>query len=328
MIAHLEEVFANIKTKGAVTAKDVIDLRRYVFADSFVATNEANRLFDLNDLDIPKSECWADFFVATITTLLVRQTRPHGYVDEDTAKWFIKRISHDGHIQTETELRSLLSVLDIAKNATDTLAEFALSEVRAAILYSEGYMGSTRNSTAKKISRDDVVMIERVLYASGGDNNVKVTVKEAEILFDLNDVCEAEDDAAELWQDIFVNAVTNCVMFYAVFKNPSREEALRQEKWIQSRGDLNIGGLIHQVTPQDVWDSFSGKDHKEQQKRSLIEKQMTRHEERIDAEESLWLTRRIARDGVLNANERALLRNLEKLSPDVHQSLRDFIAAA
>lgn len=328
MPKELNTILTRIESEGVIVEDDIIALRRVIYGDNHVARNEIDRLFDANNSTMPKSDTWPDFFVAAITNFLVHQSRPVGYVDEDTAKWFIERISTDGHIETETELRALMAVLRDAKDATDALVEFALEEVKSAILNGEGQIARNRSCETCHISLEDVRLIDQVLYASGGDDHIKVTRKEAEILFDLNDACTPLADAAEAWQSIFVNAITNCMMFHTPFQHPTREEALRQENWLKARGDLNIGGLIHQVSLDKMLDTVSGRDRKAEAQQDLIEAEIIKRSERIDGDEALWLTQRIARDGVLNDNERALLKHIENMSPDIHDTLKPYIQAA
>lgn len=328
MAEELDRILSGIESRGIIKGHDIIDLRRNVFGDNHITRNEAEPLFNLNNLSIKKPPAWNDFFVAAVTAFLVRQSKPTGYVEEANAKWFIEQISADGHIESETELRALLAVLSEAQDSTERLVNFALSEVKAALIYGDGHIGRRRKISPRTIGQDDIAMMESVLYASGGDGHIKVTEKEAEILFDINDVCEPEPNAAEAWQSLFVNAVTNSVMFYSPYKNISREEAQRQEDWLKSRGDLSLGNYINKITPQNLWDSFTGSSKKEQAQKLEIDLKMTEDSERVDETEALWLTRRISRDGVLNTNERALLRHLGKMCPDVHYSLKPFIEIA
>lgn len=328
MAEALDKILSGIEARGIIKGHDIIDLRRTVFGDNFVARIEAERLFKLNNLSIRKPPAWNDFFVAAITSFLVRQSKPVGYVDDENARWFIEQVSGNGHIETETELRAVLSVLSEAQDSTERLVNFALAEVKAALIYGDGHIGHRRTLSPRVIGLDDIAMMETVLYASGGDGHIKVTEKEAETLFDINDVCEPEPNAAEAWQSLFVNAITNSVMFYSPYKNISREETKRQEDWLKSRGDLSLGNFATKITPQKLWDSFSGSGKKEQVKKLNLERRLTEESERIDESESLWLTRRISKDGVLNTNERALLRHLGKMCPDVHQSLKPFIKVA
>lgn len=331
MPQHLDDILNRLEKHSAITGHDIVDLRRAVFNDDFVCEGEADRLFDLNNSKKEKAVGWADFFVAAITNFLIRQTKPIGYVDAEHARWFIKRIAADGHIETETELRTLFRVLNEALDATDVLVDFALSEVKAALIDGEGHMGRTRLSARKSISLDDVKMIEKVLYASGGDGNIAVTEKEAEILFDINDVCIAEPDAKDAWQSVFVYGVTNSVMFYTPHKNISRDDALRSEEWLEGRGGFfgsmisvpNFGGAIADMTGLS-----KRRAAQEQAALEAFHKHAMEQSEKIVASEAYWLTSRISRDGDLNENERALLRHLEQMCPNIHSSLQAFIEAA
>lgn len=331
MAEKLDAILSGIETQGEITGSDIIDLRRNVFGDNHVSMAEADWLFRLNDSKMDKAPGWADFFVAAITNLMIRQTPPIGYVDENTAQWLIQRISQDGHVEGETEFRTLFRVLNEAMDATETLVDFALAEVKAALVDGQGYMGRQRKFEARHISLDDIKMIEKVLYASGGAGNVRVTEKEAEILFDINETCEAEADAKDAWQSLFINAVTNSVMFYSPFKTAGREEMLSNENWAQSRGGL----VSNMVAAPDISGAFSDlfglTARKERYEFDEKEKQNSARRdeaERIEAHEAEWLTKRLSRDGVLDENERALLRHLGKMSHDIHHSLIPFIEAA
>lgn len=331
MAEKLDAILSGIEAQGSITGSDIIDLRRNVFGDNHVCMAEAERLFRLNDSQVEKAPGWADFFVAAITNMMIRQTAPIGYVEEGQAKWLIEKISADGHIEGETEFRTLFRVLNEAMDATDVLVDFALAEVKAALVDGIGYMGRQRQYEPRHISLDDVKMIERVLYASGGDGNVRVTETEAEILFDINDSCEAELDAADAWQSLFINAVTNSVMFYSPFKMASKEEMLQNEDWVNSRGGF-VSSMVAAPNPVGAFADFFGLTaRKELHAYEKKEKQIQKHRdeaERIVEYEAKWLTTRLSRDGVLNENERALLRHLDKMCPDIHHSLRSFIEAA
>lgn len=325
---QLDAILTRIEQAQQVTSDDVLDMRREVFSDNFVAWNEAERLLAIHRMAIDKAESWTPFMVAAMTTFLVRQSKPAGYVEEPTAKWFIEQVAPTGFIESDLELQILQSVLNEAKDATATLVEFALEQVKAAILGGSGHMGRSRSVGKKVIGREDVQIIEKILYASGGDGQIAVTEKEAEVLFDINDACTATEAAAADWQSLFVNGITNSVMFCSIIGTPTRADVKHAERWISERGDLGVFNHMNEATPQKVWDSFSGQDFKQQKQRYLIDKEIMARSERIDEGEALWLARRIARDGVLSENERALLRHLGKMCPDIHPSLIPFIEAA
>ena len=328
MKSKIDAILSRVEQRRVLCGHDILDLRREVFGDNYVAWNEADRLFTINAMDIEKAAGWDEFFVAVMTAFLVRQSKPSGFVDQAAAEWFIERAAPSGHIETSTDLKVLQAVLTEARDATETFVDFALEQVKGAILHGHGQIGRNRSAKPKTLTRSDVEMIEKILYASGGDGHVAVSEKEAEMLFDINDACTPDDDTVETWQSLFVNGITNSVMFCSVANTPNRSEVKRQQGWASARGDLNVAGSMNTLTPQNVWDSFSGKDLKEQSQRYLIDQEIVARSERIDEGEALWLARRIARDGILSVNERALLKHLGKMCPDIHPSLTPFIKAA
>lgn len=222
--------------------------------------------------------------------MMIRQSAPIGYVNQENAQWLIKRIAADGHVQGETEFCVLFCVLNEAMDATDILVDFALQEVKAAIMQGEGYIGRQRTCDVGRISLDDVKMIETVLYASGGDGNVSVREIEAEILFDINDRCEAGPEASEAWQSLFVYAVTNSVMFYSPYKMADREEMLQNEAWINGQqSHLSNMGAASDFSGafSDLFGFSRRRDRREyEQKQAEIEAKRAQSERIVEYEAS------------------------------------------
>ena len=52
------------------------------------------------------------------------------------------------------------------------------------------------------------MLIRRYLFAAGGDGNVAVTRREAELLFDINDALPDGPEAPE-WTALFVQGIVN-----------------------------------------------------------------------------------------------------------------------
>ena len=96
------------------------------------------------------------------------------------------------------------------------------------------------------VTDDDVELIRRVLYAFGGDGNIAITRKEAEILFEINDrITNSEENSA--FTELFIKAISSCVMSASGYSIPSRQEMLRREAWLESRGDLSLGNMLSQA---------------------------------------------------------------------------------
>ena len=202
---------AEIKARGSIKDADVLKLRRSYYDDGRITAEEADILFALNDACPVQDPAWADCFVEAITDYIVDQAKPEGYLTADNAQWLIERISTDGRIESKTEMELLVSVLDKARWAPQSLVRFALEQVKDAVIDGTGPLRSGKLLEPGMVSEADVDLLRRILYAFGGDGNIAVTQPEAEILFDI-DAATAGADNHPAWGDLFVKAIANCVM--------------------------------------------------------------------------------------------------------------------
>jgi len=324
---HLQSLLGNIRRNAQLTEGDVIAMRREVFADNTISIDEADALFEINNLS-GKPDVWNDLFIHTITTFLVRQTMPHGYVNQANAAWLMARIDHDGAVETHTELELLLTVMDRADNVTQELEMYALAQVKQAVLHGTGYLGRGHPLQPGIIGEAEVKVLRRILYAASGEGGSGIGRREAELLFDLNDVM-GEADNHESWKRLFVGGVANHLMMVAAWQAPDANEALRREQWLEqpSPGFLrsalgNLGNM------GKVRDAFTAPSINSQASYSHTNTANVMEAERITGGEAAWLIERLNRDGKLCTNERALLQFLEEESPDVHGSLLPYLHAA
>ena len=233
---------ADIASTKRITPLDVLELRQLIFRDGVVAAEEADALFRLDEACNERCAEWADFFVEAITDYIVHQEKPAGYVSAKNAEWLINAISHDGKVDTLTELELLVRVLEKAKFSTERLVAFALKQVKHAVVDGQGPLMQGGELVPGVIDKAEVDLLRRMLYAFGGDGNIAITRAEAEVLFEINDrVAGARNDAS--WNDLFVKAIANFVMCASGYQAPTREEALRQENFLD-RADADIGGFL------------------------------------------------------------------------------------
>ena len=129
---------AEIKARGSIKDADVLKLRRSYYDDGQITADEADAIFALNDACPVQDPAWADCFVETITDYIVDQAKPEGYLTTENADWLIERISKDGRIETKTEMELLVSVLDKARWAPQSLVRFALEQVKDAVIDGTG----------------------------------------------------------------------------------------------------------------------------------------------------------------------------------------------
>ena len=315
-------LLTNILRTSHFDNADVLEIRRAVFEDGHITVQEADMLFQINNL-FNKPDTWYDLFLEGVTHFLVRQTMPHGYINQANAAWLMARIDHDGVVETRTELELLLYVMKTANNVTDELEEYALKQVKKSVLEGRGYLARARGELVPGvIGEAEVDMLRRVLYACSSEGGVGISMREAETLFDINDaVTDAEN--SDSWQRLFVGAIANHIMVTAAWNEPDMQEALRREKWLEAPSSgfvvpsfKGLGSAIKSLFVDPPYEYTHANSAS------------IKSAERVTASEAHWLVERLNRDGKLDANERALLRFLRDESPEIHESLMPYIEAA
>ncbi|MBX3580981.1 MAG: hypothetical protein KF810_03675 [Rhizobiaceae bacterium] len=319
---------AQIASGKGISPLDVFELRNVVFRDGLVACEEAEALFKLNHSCAQTCPEWRAFFIEALTDY-VHQEKPAGYVSAQKADWLIDMISHDGVVDTATELELLIRILEKAKFSTERLAAFALNQVKLAVVYGEGPLMDGSRLVPGVIDKPEVDLLRRILYAFGGDGNIAITRCEAEVLFDINDaVADARNDAS--WNDLFVKAVANFLMCASGYQAPTREVALRQENFLD-RADADIGGFLSRIAKTGGRELLAAYRESvdidvEWEARNQWYDARQRQAERCDSAEARWLAERIGRDGRIQENELALVRFIKQTSPSVHPALESLLA--
>lgn len=307
MPAAMPEVLSRIALSGRISAEDVLAIRRTVYTDGKISTDEAEWLFDLNHSARERSEEWQRLFVEALTDYTVHQAAPRGYVSPESVSWLLARILHDGHVETDTELELLINVLEKAISAPGELATFALNEVKTLVL--------KRN----RISEGNVALLRRVLYAAGGHEAIAITREEAEVLLDIDHIRSgSEDDSA--WVDLFSKAILNHIMFASGFSPPTREEALRREAWLDNTS-VDPGRFMNNMVMglRDIVKAYKEPDIMDDYVRHRTAKQV--EAEAITDDEAQWLAERLLRDGKLSLGEQALVAALRAEHPALHPTI-------
>ncbi len=336
-----------IRARGNIRDSDALKLRKAFNEDASISVSEADALFDLNDACTVQDPAWADFFIEAITDYVVNQAQPEGYIVADNAVWLMQRIAADGRVESHTELELLVHVLEKARWSPPSLARFALEQVKEAVLKGDGPLRAGQTLEPGAVSAAEVELLRRILFAFGGDGNIAITRSEADVLIDINKAITSSQSAPE-FSNLFVKAVANAVLHGIGLAVPSREEALRAETCDETadmRGagsllaDALIGGaagtsararvggfLGRMMSPgaSNIWGTCRLQSSEEQ---ALAKLERQRLEiitgERVEDADAVWLVGRLGREGVLDGNERALLRFLKDESPVLPTALSD-----
>lgn len=319
----------DIVARRAITDFDVARLRRAFYKDGIITPDEAEKLFEANDACGVKDASWADFFVEALTDYLVNQAVPEGYMTVENADWLMSRIAKDGQIETKTELELLVTVLERARWSPVRLVRYALDQVKRAVLEDTGPLRTGSGLQKGVIDEAEVELLRRILYAFGGDGNIAITRDEAEILFDINDAT-VDEEPNPAWTDLFTKAIANVLMASSGYAVPTREKALHAESWLDSRGDLSLGKFYSKMISGSLTAVLSSYREQSPEERALARLERQRAEivtnEMITEDEAEWLADRMGRDGILSANEKALIAFLHKESPKIHPLLAERVA--
>jgi hypothetical protein len=324
-----DDVMSEVMASKKITAGMVRGLRASLYNDGAAEMGEVDRLFAIDEAAGETDPAWTELFIEAVTDYIVEQVHPQGHISEENANWLIERISRDGVVKSASELEILVKVLEKAQSSPPRLVAFALEQVRKAVVEGEGPLAQG-SLTPGKVDRDEAELMRRILYAFGGDGNVAVTRAEAEVLFDINDAtASADNDPA--WNELFVKAIANFMMAASGYDVPSRQEALRREEWMDTPAGgvsnffsrMAAGGLrgalnaYRQPGVEEAW-----------AERNVRKEAAIASAETVTAEEAEWLARRMGRDGMLQENEKALLRFIRDEAPSIHPSLKSLIAKA
>jgi len=320
---------AGLTSRNRINADDVTMLRREVFADGVVTRGEAEALFALDQTAREKCPEWAPFFVEAVTDYIVHQEKPEGYISQENADWLVRAISRDGMVASRTELELLVHVLEEAKSSPSQLSAYALEQVAHAVIDGKGPLMHGGSLAPGKVTRAEVDLLRRILYAYGGDGNIAITRAEAEILFRINDQTDADDNEPS-WNDLFVKAIANYVMCSAGYEPPTREAALRHESFLE-QAELHIGSFFSRMVSgglAGILEAYQspGDIEAEWEAKNRAAEALARRAETIDAGEAKWLAEHVG-DGKrpLRDNERALLTLIKHASPEIHPALRPLL---
>jgi len=294
---------------GAITADEILSLRRAAWPDGRIAPEEAEAIFVLNDHIAEPTPEWADFFVETMTEFVINGREPRGYVDQDTADWLMGRIDHDGRLDSMAEMELLVRILEKAANAPDALKTYAQVQVERAVVFGTGPTRDGGTLDAGCISANECKLLRRLIFAAGGDGPAHVSRAEAEMLFRIKDATLNAANASE-WENLFVQGVGNHLQAWHGKGPLSRDRAAELEIFMNDRTS-HVGQFFSRMGRGRTSELGSNM-------RSLLGRRVdgARHDAEVKAAgevtdgETLWLSAQIDADGKLDGMEQALLKFL------------------
>lgn len=312
----LETRLEAIGADGYVTADEVLFLRRTVFSDGIVSCDELDALFALGDRAPEGDIEWPQFFAEAAADFYLREEEPNGYLTDAEFTSLKARVTRDGYAN-QLERMLLIKLMETAIETPKELSAFTGGQIKAAI------MGKPAGPS---VDKNEVMLIRRWLFATGGDAHVAVTKNEAELLFAINDaVRNSENNPA--WNELFIQGIINHLMASLGYSAVSREEAIRRHKWVSDHS-INVGRFLQRMFI-GVFDAFkTAKEKTVYEEKAEARDAAVASAEKITPQEAEWLADRIGRDGTFDANEEKLIARMKELEADLPETLKTLVNRA
>ncbi len=197
----LEEFKVAILEDGIIDAEEVKLIKERIYEDGIIDREEADFLFELNDAVSGKENApeWKSLFVTALSDHVLKDEVSPNVLDDDESKYLIEKIEGDGKVD-DIELALIVNIVATAEKCTEEFNDFVLKSVKAAVI-ADGI-----------VDADEVEMMKKVVYGTGGGAGEGVDCAEANMLFDINDATTNNDGHDASWQVFFVEAISKHVL--------------------------------------------------------------------------------------------------------------------
>jgi hypothetical protein len=314
----LTEAVSALQGKAELTAEDALAMRRIVFANGGPVTREAaEALFKLNAAAGVLSAEWRALFIEALVELVVRQQAPSGYVDAGTSQWLMDAVRGRQPVRADV-VAMLVHILETADETPDALDAFVLGVLKSSLL---------ERPEPRALTKNNVELLRRAVFAMGGEGNIGVSRREADLLFDINDAlnAEANDDA---WGEFFVRAVADSVLRAQTYVELGAAEELKAEAFLADtkvHPFAFLGAILHPAKTIGQFEQHNPDILEMWAARNAADKAADEAARSVEAEEAHWLMDRLQRDGKFDANERKLIRflveNARAIDPVLHPAI-------
>lgn len=293
---------------GAITADEVLALRRSGWGDGRIDPAEADAIFTLNDHLAERTAEWSDFFVEAITEFLLAGGQPRGFVSEAQADWLIARLGQDGRIESMAELDLLARLFDKAERLPERLRGYALAQIEQTVLTGQGPTRDGGRLGGACITEAECALLRRFVFSFAGDGPGGVSQAEAEMLFRIKDATLGADNASD-WAQLFVQGVANYLTGSRRFEQMTAERALQLEAFMND-ATPRVGGFFGRMARSDSGEGFARVLGFGRKGVPVDRAAQEAADHRITESEDAWLQQQVDANHQLDALERQLLRFL------------------
>jgi hypothetical protein len=316
-INTLEQVAMRLATSGDVAAGDVLAVRRAVYGgDCLVSRAEAEGVYAIERARTAYNRDWSDFFVEAMTDFVLNQEQPSGYLTEENAAWLQGQIMSRKQPSMDGDMAVVANLIERARDVPPSFSAFALRLAKDAAIYGDGADAKGAAHVSGRVDAADVAMLQRILWGAGSEGQLAVSREEAEALFAIADATTGADNVPA-FDDLFAKAIGNYLIGATGRGVPDRNTALRFDNAGSYKGDMVAvmrqmltsapdfpGALRERTLGQYVEDEHA---HRNMVRDVEIEVAAI-----LTPAKAEWLNERIARNGVTNGPEKALLAFIER----------------
>jgi len=303
MTVHFTAIARQAAEDGQITPEEILALRREGWGDGQITHAEAEAIFVLDAALTERPAEWCDFLVEAIGEYVLNAWEPRGYVTDEQGVWLVAKVSADARLDSMTELELLVSVLERAHNAPDTLKQFVLAQVERAVTSGVGPTRDGGSLDAGVVNETDCKILRRAIFAAGGDRPAAVSRDEADMLFRLKEATRGAQNAPA-WKQLFVQGVGNYLQGYASLSAQLTRERAAELDAFMSDTESGVGRFVGQMA-KSVPNAFGvtfGRKPVVPSRASQVDAAAA-----VTPEEQGWLDQAIGADGEVDELEQALL---------------------
>lgn len=223
---------------GQIGAQDVVELRRNLYRDGSISSEEADLLLQLYGATTDRHDDFDRLMIEALDDYLLVGEGLKLAVRDDAVSRLRPFLGPDGGITDRTMFELVIRLLDRGANCPPELCEAALKTLENHVLNDDRtvFGGGAGEET---IDDSDVALIRTVIYGPGGDDGYFIGEREATLLFALQKATSDKDNATA-WQDVFVKGVTAYLL--QAGDSPGRLDSGETE-WLA--GHLSPEGSLH-----------------------------------------------------------------------------------
>lgn len=304
MSYHFADIARQAAADRAITASEILELRRAGWADGQMSREEAEAIFSAQHaIENPSSE-WSDFFVEAIREFVLNGSAPRGFASDEEAHWLVEQVKKDGKVCSMTELELLTRIIEKAQNVPEELKSYVLGVLEGAVLTGVGPTRDGGELSDTHVTEAECKLIRRVIFGSASDRPAAVGRREAEMLYRIKDATLHSANVPE-FERLFVQGVGNFLMGFAgEHAQIGRDRMLELEAFVADNS-VSVGsfmGRMAKSAPNAFGMVFGRRtpDAPSREEQVTAARQVTGYEQG-------WLDQQVAANGVVDAYDQALL---------------------